>query len=105
MTMNSPKIFIAAFCFVSLILIALLSVTPDTQSSQIQGVVLNQTLTQSLDGHRRFINIITSDEEELLIQADPKVDCPKGSNVTVKQESGLIGGIDSYQLVKCLPLQ
>lgn len=103
MTMNSPKIFIAAFCFVTLILVALLAFKPKTEHTLINGVVVSQTLTQSLDGHRKFINIVISDNQELLIQADPKTDCPKGSNITVKQESGLISGIDSHQLVKCIP--
>lgn len=103
MTMNSPKVFIAAFCFATLILVALLAFKPTTEQTLINGVVVSQTLTQSLDGHRKFINIITSENQKLLIQADPKTDCPKGSNITVKLESGLISGIDSYQLVKCIP--
>ncbi|MFM2586736.1 hypothetical protein [Vibrio sp. TBV020] len=105
MSMNSPKVFIAAFCFTALILLTLLKLFPATQSTKIEGTVVNQTLTQSLDGHRRFLNITTSNNQGILIQTDPKVDCPKGSKVTIKQESGLISSVSSYQLVKCLPTE
>lgn len=101
MSMNSPKVFVTAFAVLALILVALLTLSPNPSSLVIDGVVTNQTLTQSLDGHRRFINVTTSDKQSLLIQIDPLNDCPTGSNVTIKSESSLFSEVSSYQLVTC----
>lgn len=103
--MNNPKIFVAAFVVSCIILFVLLKLAPSSQPETIDGVVTNQTLTQSLDGHRLFLNVTTSEQQELLVQADPKMKCPTGSKVVIEQESAFISDLHSYQLVECLPQQ
>ncbi len=103
--MNNPKIFVAAFAVSCLILFALLKLVPISQPETFDGVVTNQTLTQSLDGHRLFLNVTTNEQQELLVQADPKMSCPTGSKVVIAQESALISDLHSYRLVECLPQQ
>ncbi len=103
--MNNPKIFVATFAMACVILFALLKLAPSSQPKTIDGVVTNQTLTQSLDGHRLFLNVTTSEQQELLVQADPKMNCPAGSKVVIEQESAFVSDLHSYRLVECLPQQ
>ncbi|MGF1908438.1 hypothetical protein L4C38_03235 [Vibrio kasasachensis] len=99
--MNNPKIFIFAFLIACLALISLLWLSPEKNVQGIQGTVVSQTLTQSLDGHRRYLNVITDDNQTLLIPSPATVDCPKGSRIALELESTIFQQQNHYQFKAC----
>lgn len=97
--MNSPKYYLAALALACVLLALLLGIkTPNNE--HFEGIVVSQTLTQSLDGHRLFLNIKTK-QQLVLVQVDPKTDCPDGSEVYIVQKQSLFSDIVTYQLVQC----
>ncbi|WP_225874479.1 hypothetical protein [Vibrio atypicus] len=101
MTLNNPKIFLTAFAVSCLTLLLMLYLQPEASIKRFTATVTSQTLTQSLDGHRRYLNVVTEDGEPLLIQSDPKLDCPKQSQVLIEQENNSFTKVNSYQVIKC----
>lgn len=99
--MNNPKIYLAVFAVSCLVLFGLIKLFPSKQAENFKSVVLAQTLTQSLDGHRRYIQIETEAPDALLVQIDPLIDCPQGSTVEVSKQSNLLSDTYTYKLVKC----
>lgn len=99
--MNNPKIYLVALLLSSLVLVMALWLKPQFNSETIQATVISQTLTQSLDGHRRYLNVKTDDARSLLVQSDAKIDCPEGSTVALKQQTGFFSNVVSYTVLKC----
>ncbi|GAK84887.1 hypothetical protein JCM19238_2467 [Vibrio ponticus] len=103
--MNNPKIFLIAFFIACLMLVSLLLLTPKQTTQTLQATVISQTLTQSLDGHRRYLNVITPDQRTLLISSPASIDCPQGSDVEVDVESTLFQSEETYRFKTCYPKQ
>lgn len=99
--MNNPKIYLIALFTCSLLLAFVLWLKPQPQAELINAKVISQTLTQSLDGHRRYLNVVTDQNHTILVQLDAKVDCPKDSQVTIQQEQSLFSDVLSYTVIKC----
>lgn len=100
--MNNPKVYLTVFFTTCLILYALLKLSPRQDNTSFQAEVVSQTLTQSLDGHRRYLQVMTERGERHLIQSDPLIDCPKGSTVLVALDSNLFADTESLKFVRCL---
>lgn len=98
--MDKPKTFLTMLALACALLVALLWFKTD-QTQQLQGKVLSQTLTQSLDGHRRFLKISLT-QGELIVQVDPKIECPEGSTVIIEQRQSLFNDVSTFHLVNCL---
>lgn len=105
LTMNSPKVFLAALFICAVLLYTATSLIGDHASTTINATVNSQTLTQSLDGHRRYLNVITEHQQQLLIQAPANIDCPEKSQVVIKEQPALLSDVKSYQLIRCLAAQ
>lgn len=101
--MNNPKIYLAVFALSCLILFGLLKFSPSQKVTRLQAQVVSQTTTQSLDGHRRYLQIKTTDDALHLIQSDPLIDCPENSTVTVATEKHLFSNSPSFKFVRCVP--
>ena len=99
--MNSPKYYLATLTL-ACVLLALLLGKKMPNNERFEGIVVSQTLTQSLDGHRLFLNIKTKQQQLVLIQVDPKTDCPDGSDVYIVQKQSLFSDIVTYKLVQCI---
>lgn len=99
--MNNPKVFTLILIFTFVLLVAVLKLRPEKPVVTIRATVINQTLTQSLDGHRRFLTVVTDELKQHVVTIDPKQDCPEGSIVELKSENSLLSNLTSYQLVKC----
>ncbi len=99
--MNNPKIYLIALLLCSLLLVVVLWFQPQPKAELIKATVLSQTLTQSLDGHRRYLNVVTEHNQSLLVQSDAKIDCPKDSRVTIQQEQSVFSDVISYTVIKC----
>ncbi|KOO15956.1 hypothetical protein AKJ18_07350 [Vibrio xuii] len=103
--MNNPKTYFIVLLLCSLLVLVILWLKPDTKPELFQARVVSQTLTQSLDGHRRYLNVITDNNQSLLLQSDPKLDCPKDSHITIQQDQSFFSDHVSYTVIKCFQLQ
>lgn len=99
--MNNPKIFLAALLLLSLVLLGLIALNKPKQTTRVQALVLTQTLTQSLDGNRRFLNIEFSDGDQTMISIPPQTECPANSIVELDKKSALFSDAISYRYVQC----
>ncbi|UUM32509.1 hypothetical protein [Vibrio japonicus] len=101
--MDNPKIYLATFILSILVLTLVIFIQPKDNGEVDSGIVISQTLTQSLDGHRRYLNVRTQHDKLILIQAPEATQCPKGYNVTFKVKQDPATAITSYKFVSCSP--
>ncbi|MCC2521414.1 hypothetical protein [Vibrio coralliilyticus] len=99
--MNNPKIFLAALLLLSLVLLGLIALNKPKQTTKVQALVLTQTLTQSLDGNRRFLNIEFSDGDQTMISIPPQTECPPNSIVELYKKSSLFSDAIGYRYIQC----
>ena len=99
--MNNPKIFLAALITLSLVLALLLFLLPSEQNTSIKGVVVSQTVTQSLDGQRRYLNVQLDTGNTILVTAPAASTCPEGSIIVLKEEPNNFGISSSYRFSSC----
>ncbi|WP_060980404.1 hypothetical protein [Vibrio splendidus] len=72
---------------------------------RIQAKVISNTLTQSLDGHRRYLTVQTKDNDVFRISIAPTTDCPIDSVVALDTLINQITGQSSYQFIHCRSAQ
>lgn len=101
--MNNPKIYLATFVLSILVLVFIILIQPKHNDEVYSGVVISQTLTQSLDGHRRYLSIRTQHDELILVPSPASIHCPEGYNVTFKTKQGFVTTVTSYKFVSCSP--
>lgn len=101
--MNNPKIFLTALVTLSLALILLIYLLSPTQNRSINGVVVSQTVTQSLDGQRRYLNVQLDNGDTVLVTAPTSTPCPKGSVISLLKEQNVISKSSNYRFSSCLP--
>lgn len=99
--MNSPKIYLTLFLVSIVALFSLITLSPHSSNETITAKVISQTLTQSLDGHRRFVNIETEHGESDLISIPPQIDCPQGSTILLAQTKLALSPKLKYQFLDC----
>ncbi|MFS1443710.1 hypothetical protein BCU50_018220 [Vibrio sp. 10N.286.46.E10] len=68
---------------------------------RIEAKVISNTLTQSLDGHRRYLTVETQNNEILRVSTPPTTDCPLDSVVALDTLNNQITGQSSYQFIHC----
>ncbi|WP_216607603.1 hypothetical protein [Vibrio tubiashii] len=99
--MNNPKIFLAALFTLTLVLALLLFLLPSEQNTSIKGVVVSQTVTQSLDGQRRYLNVQLDTGNTVLVTAPAASTCPEGSSIVLQEEPNKFGKSSSYRFSSC----
>lgn len=99
--MNNPKVFIATFFLLNALLAALLYLIPDEPQERVQAKVVTQTLTQSLDGHRKYLNVQLADGTQQLLSIPPRTDCPAGSIVELSRKNSIATDETRYEFVQC----
>ncbi|MEZ9439828.1 hypothetical protein [Vibrio atlanticus] len=84
-------------------LLLFLTYFPMTSSTgeRIEARVISNTLTQSLDGHRRYLTVETQDNEIFRVSIPPTTDCPLDSVVVLDTLNNQITGQSSYQFIHC----
>lgn len=88
-------------CGVGLLLtLAYFPLTSET-GQRIQAKVISNTLTQSLDGHRRYLTVQTEDNQVFRVSIAPTTDCPIDSVVALDTLNNQITGQSSYQFIHC----
>ncbi|CAK1694713.1 conserved hypothetical protein [Vibrio crassostreae] len=68
---------------------------------RIQAKVISNTLTQSLDGHRRYLTVQTEDDQVFRVSIPPTTDCPLDSVVALDTLNNQIAAQSSYQFIHC----
>lgn len=99
--MNNPKVFLTAMLLLCLIFAATVLFLPAAASSTVTGTVVSQTLTQSLDGHRRYLSVSLTDGHTVLVTAPATSNCPQGSSITLIKEKGVLGSESHYRFDSC----
>ncbi|OEF80433.1 hypothetical protein [Vibrio tasmaniensis] len=84
-------------------LLLFLTYFPMTSSTgeRIEARVISNTLTQSLDGHRRYLTVETQDNEIFRVSIPPTTDCPLDPVVVLDTLNNQITGQSSYQFIHC----
>ncbi|MEZ8191575.1 hypothetical protein [Vibrio sp. 1F279] len=84
-------------------LLLFLTYFPMTSSTgeRIEARVISNTLTQSLDGHRRYLTVETQDNEIFRVSIPPTTDCPIDSIVVLDTLNNQITRQSSYQFIHC----
>ena len=72
---------------------------------RVQAKVISNTLTQSLDGHRRYLTVETQDNEIFRVSIPPTTDCPLDSVVALDTLTNQITEQNSYQFIHCRAAQ
>ncbi|MGF1749303.1 MULTISPECIES: hypothetical protein [Vibrio] len=83
------------------LLVALLWFPLTHSVDTIQGQVISQTLTQSLDGNRYYLTIELPDKSTVRVNTDPARRCQIGTLATLDQLQSPLSSTSTYQLVSC----
>ncbi len=101
MSMNQPKRYLAVFALACVLLVFLLMLSPKRTPQTVSGKLLAQTLTQSLDGHRRYLNVQLSDGQTILVNAPPTTDCAEDADVVLIAERNAMSSEHFYRFKSC----
>ncbi|GEM77322.1 hypothetical protein [Vibrio sagamiensis] len=83
--MNTPKKYLSAFLFTAIIASLLFYYASLGTSTHISASVINNTLTQSLDGQRRYLTVHFDSVGQKRVLVPVTADCPEGFLVTFSQ--------------------
>ncbi|MBD0787370.1 hypothetical protein HUO09_13530 [Vibrio sp. Y2-5] len=83
--MSSSKKLTILLLLMTLLLVAILSLRPERTQTELQVHLIDNTLTQSLDGQRRYFLIESKDIGKQLINVPPTTDCQIGEVITVQK--------------------
>lgn len=86
--MDKPKVFLCVFIAAILVLFLCLLLIPKSHNDhQISARVINNTLTQSLDGQRRYLTVDIQEVGIIRVLVPTSINCPKGANAIFTQPS------------------
>ncbi|WP_394251461.1 hypothetical protein [Vibrio profundi] len=90
--------------FVGASILWLLDRFPLTSSTgnQVSATVISNTLTQSLDGHRRYLTLESDLKASFRLGIDPKIDCPVGSIVYLETIDSILSSQTSFRFIRCV---
>ncbi|MEZ8824343.1 hypothetical protein AB6E04_08265 [Vibrio amylolyticus] len=63
---------------------------------------MSNTLTQSIDGHRRFLTVSIDGKEPIILTVSPVVDCKIGRFALISPTNTLLSEKKQYQYLSCL---
>lgn len=97
--MDNPKVFVSAFLLSIVVLVGLISLQHTTKEQRTFDIIAS-TLTQSLDGHRRFLTVQLDNSETAVISAPIADRCEDAKQTTVDVETDLFGKTN-YRFISC----
>ncbi|MGR5130915.1 hypothetical protein [Vibrio alfacsensis] len=84
--MDNPKTYILTFVGAIFVLALVLLLTSSKRETRVvSATVISNTLTQSLDGQRRYLTIESENTGQQRVSVPNSVTCPKGSIATFSQ--------------------
>ncbi len=84
-TLDNPKTYIFVFSGTILLLVLVLWLTSSEKTQTVTTTVISNTLTQSLDGQRRYLTIDLPEQDQAPISVPATVNCQVGSLATFSQ--------------------
>lgn len=85
------------------VLVALIQLTtPSSNTVEKRAIVMANTLTQSLDGHRRYLTLKLDDEPSFRLSVPATIECPVDSIVIVDALLNQSTGQQSYKYQRCI---
>ena len=85
------------------VLVALIQLTaPSSVPVEKRAIVMANTLTQSLDGHRRYLTLKLDDEPSFRLSVPATIECPVDSIVIVNALLNQSTGQQSYKYQRCI---
>ncbi len=98
--------YLTALVIASFVLFALVKLTDHSASGTadndtIKGMVMSNTLTQSIDGHRRFLTVSIDGNEPIILTVPPVVDCEAGRIALISPTNTLLSDKKQYQYLSC----
>ncbi|MGY3571426.1 hypothetical protein [Vibrio paucivorans] len=100
--MNNPKVYVLCLLVAFGILFAVLKLQPDTSINvETQATVLESTLTQSLDGHRRYLTVETQQAKLYRVSVPITNECTKGDTVKLRGNTSNLETSTSFQFISC----
>ncbi|CAH1568454.1 conserved hypothetical protein [Vibrio owensii] len=84
-TLDNPKTFILVFVAAIVALCLALWLTSSDENQTITAKVISNTLTQSLDGQRRYLTVESEALGTKRVAVPTYVHCPEGALVTFNQ--------------------
>lgn len=100
--MDKPIVFLSIFVAMGIILLGLLILTPK-QQTQLSVNIIDTSLTQSLDGQRRFVTVTLKDHEpdkNLVLSVPNHIDCSNSKQATIGIKKDLFNR-SNYQFISC----
>lgn len=83
--MSSAKKLTILLLLLTLLLVAMLALRPERTQIELQVHLIDNTLTQSLDGQRRYLLVESKETGKQLINVPPTTDCQVGEVITVQK--------------------
>ncbi|MGY2575535.1 hypothetical protein [Vibrio sp. C8] len=83
--MSSAKKLTILLLLLTLLLVAMLALRPERTQIELQVHLIDNTLTQSLDGQRRYFLVESKETGKQLINVPPTTDCQVGDVITVEK--------------------
>ncbi|MGR5550713.1 hypothetical protein [Vibrio sp. PID23_8] len=84
--MDNPKTYILVFLGTVIVLAFILLLTSSNdQTHTVSARVISNTLTQSLDGQRRYLTIESENIGQQRVSVPTSITCPEGSMATFSQ--------------------
>ncbi|WP_295891030.1 hypothetical protein [uncultured Vibrio sp.] len=104
--MNNPKVFLLLFALASVVLFGLIKLSEtwhqgDTSNQTIESTVLNNTLTQSIDGHRRYLTLAVDGKDPVVISVSPSIQCGVGRTALISTVETLLPQKKQYKYLSC----
>ncbi|WP_434998753.1 hypothetical protein ACRZ5S_19395 [Vibrio scophthalmi] len=98
--MDNPKYFLAALLAALMLLLALLWFNSDSNSQVTTVPIIESTLTQSLDGQRRFLTLDLGEGNTHVISAPISVQCNLQELAQIEIATDRLGHV-SYHFISC----
>ncbi|EGU33914.1 hypothetical protein VII00023_17314 [Vibrio ichthyoenteri ATCC 700023] len=98
--MDNPKYYVMALLASLVLLLGLLLLHKNSTTQVLTAQVLESTLTQSLDGQRRFLTLDIGAEEPVVIPAPTNVQCSPQETAKIERVTKSFGR-QSYHFISC----
>lgn len=99
--MDNAKIYIYSFLGLTVVLLVFLLLSKsESEQTIVTMTVESNTLTQSLDGHRRYLVVRSEQYGQQRVSVPPSSDCPVGANASFEVTSTLISATH-FKFLSC----
>ncbi|KII75969.1 hypothetical protein [Vibrio renipiscarius] len=98
--MDNPKYYVAALLAALMLLLALLLLRSNNNSQVTHVPIIESTLTQSLDGQRRFLTLDMGKGQTHVLSAPTSAQCSPRSQAQIEQTTDLFGRT-RYHFISC----